>query len=246
MADGQARSHILSDGPEAFAHPLADRSKGLEASTSNGGMNADAARRAMVNRDEDGNLATCARNGPRHIRAPHLIDVVRDDRAVMGTGAMGGPMAWLRTKPVLPHEPEHPRLRGSNALAAQTCPDLAVALAMEPAVSDHLFDPLDQISGRHRSPRTRAAARRGFRPKRAQVTIHACAAQSPDPAHPGNAVGVNGGVKSGHWGGAKVGQFVECALGRVATNQQARSKAHWPSGRLFSCQVEGLAIRARL
>ena len=30
--------------------------------------------------------------------------------------------------------------------------------------------------------------------------------------------GVNGGVKSGHWGGAKVGQFVECALGRVATN----------------------------
>ncbi len=58
--------------------------------------------------------------------------------------------------------------------------------------------------------------------------------------------GVNGGVKSGHWGGAKVGQFVECALGRVATNQQARSKAHWPSGRLFSCQVEGLAIRARL
>ncbi len=57
---------------------------------------------------------------------------------------------------------------------------------------------------------------------------------------------VNGGVKSGHWGGAKVGQFVECALGRVATNQQARSKAHWPSGRLFSCQVEGLAIRARL
>ncbi len=57
---------------------------------------------------------------------------------------------------------------------------------------------------------------------------------------------VNGGVKSGHWGGAKVGQFVECALGRVATNQQARSEAHWPSGRLFSCQVEGLAIRARL
>ncbi|WP_411709831.1 hypothetical protein [Albidovulum salinarum] len=44
---------------------------------------------------------------------------------------------------------------------------------------------------------------------------------------------VNGGVKSCHSGGAKVGQLWACALERAAPIRQARSNAHWPSGQFF-------------
>ena len=58
--------------------------------------------------------------------------------------------------------------------------------------------------------------------------------------------GVNGGVKFGHCGGAKVGQFGASALERAALISQARSKAHWPSGQFCEVHLLAAARRARL
>ena len=57
---------------------------------------------------------------------------------------------------------------------------------------------------------------------------------------------VNGGVKFGHCGGAKVGQFGASALERAALIEQARSKAHWPSGQFCEVHLLAAARRARL
>ena len=111
MADGQASGHVRADRPEAFPHALADRLKRLEARAPRGGMDANAACRAMIDRDKDSDsdLTPCSQKRGGHICAPHLVDTVRDDGPVMGAGTVCWPSAGLRTQPVLAHEPRRTR-----------------------------------------------------------------------------------------------------------------------------------------
>ena len=80
---------------------------------------------------------------------PHIpwpfINVVRDDGSVMSPWPVCRPLTWLRTEPVLAHQPQNPHFRGADALVTQARPHLAIALAMEPAVGDDLSDLPDQI-----------------------------------------------------------------------------------------------------
>ena len=57
---------------------------------------------------------------------------------------------------------------------------------------------------------------------------------------------INGGEKTYHCDGAKVGQFGVFASERAALKQQARSKAHWPSGPFSGDHFPLAARRARL
>ncbi len=123
---------------------------------------------------------------------PHIpwpfVNVVRDDGSVMSPWPVCRPLTWLRTEPVLAHQPQNPHFRGADALVTQARPHLAIALAMEPAVGDDLSDLPDQIGIRHGALWSRAAGRCGLGPGRLQVPVHAGPARTPGPAHPGDAV----------------------------------------------------------
>src|SRR5690554_5701610 len=88
MADGQARSDSFADTAKAFPHALPDRLKRLEAGAAYGCMDADTARRTMIDRDEDRHLLACAEESGCHVGAPHLVNGIRDDRSIMHMWSM--------------------------------------------------------------------------------------------------------------------------------------------------------------
>ncbi len=110
MADDQPCGNVLAGSPEAFPHALADRLKRLEARAPRGGMDANAACRAMIDRDKDSDLTSCSQKHGGHICATHLVDTVRDDGPVMGARTLCWPSAGLRTQPALAHAPQNPHL----------------------------------------------------------------------------------------------------------------------------------------
>ena len=79
--------------PKHSRTPLADRLKRLEARASCGCVDTNAARRAMIDRDKDSDLTSCAQKSCRHIGAPHLINGIRDDCTVMRTRTLGRSLA---------------------------------------------------------------------------------------------------------------------------------------------------------
>jgi len=88
-------------------HALPDRLQGLEAGSPCMRMNADAFGGAMIDRDEYCGLAL-AGDRRRQIGAPHRIDRVRDDGAVViaRPSRRAGPRR--REQVVLAHQPQHP------------------------------------------------------------------------------------------------------------------------------------------
>ena len=64
---------VRADRPEAFPYALADRLKRLEARAPRGGMDANAACRAMIDRDKDSDPTPCSRKRGGHVRAPHPL-----------------------------------------------------------------------------------------------------------------------------------------------------------------------------
>ena len=104
---------------------------------------------AVVDRDEDRGLAL-AGQGRGQIGAPHRVDPLGADRAVVGLRAVRPADPAWRLQAMLAHQAQDAALGGADAGEAQPRPDLAVALAVERAVGQQLADRLDQRLVGHR------------------------------------------------------------------------------------------------
>src|ERR1019366_9656498 len=80
----------------------------------------------------------------RHVRSPHFIDIVGDDRSIMSLG-LGPSGAMRREQAVLPHHPPHAPRAHANAGEAQPRPYLAVAFAVKAGVDDLSADMFRQV-----------------------------------------------------------------------------------------------------
>ena len=92
------------------------------------------------------------------IAAPHRIDPVGRDRAVVGLRATWPAGTLMCQQAVRPHEPKNTTAAGTDASKAQPRPQLAVALAMEGAVRQKLSDRHHQVLIRHGPARAGALA----------------------------------------------------------------------------------------
>ncbi len=102
------------------------------------------------------------RPGGGQVGAPHRVDPVRDDGAVVVARTARVPTRVGAKQVVGAHRRSTPTLGGAHALHAQPCPDLAMAFAVEGAVGQDGADPQEQCGIRHRPDR--AGPRRGIGP----------------------------------------------------------------------------------
>src|SRR3954466_1246987 len=149
-ADREAAGDLLREAAEVPPHPLAERLERLEPVGTVAGVDADALGRAVVGGDEDRGLTLAGDRGGQ-VGAPHHVDRLGDDRAVVGARAArrAGPRRGEQVG--LPHQPQHAPPRGAGTAVAQAGPDLAVALAVEGARGQHRPDRLPEGGGRQRA-----------------------------------------------------------------------------------------------
>ena len=121
MTQLQSTRHTGSDGSEAPMHPLTHRLQGLEAISRPRCMNADDFRVGVFHGDEDIGPAFPDGDRLRHVRSPHFIDLVSDDRPIVRFG-LGASNAMRREQAVLTHHPSHTAGAGANASKAQSRP----------------------------------------------------------------------------------------------------------------------------
>src|SRR5512132_2059647 len=104
VAQLQTTRDALGEGTKAGAHALAERLERLEAGRAVGCVDADTLGRAVVYGDEDRSLPL-AGDGGSEIGAPHLVDPLRSDGAVVGLRAVRPANPARRQRAVLPHQP---------------------------------------------------------------------------------------------------------------------------------------------
>src|SRR3954471_23834386 len=210
VAHGQTAGDRLGEPAEMLPYALADRLQGLEAGGPDMRVNADAFGRAVIDRDEHCGLAF-AGDRRRQVGAPHCINLVRDDGAVVAARPprCTGPRRGKQI--ILPHQPQHPAQRGAGPGMAQSCPHLAVSFAMERAGGKHTPDRRRQRLIRHRAERP--APLRHRRRRGGQVAIHARAGEPPYTADRGHAVWFAGDRRNG----AAHGLRLRRAKGRLAS-----------------------------
>jgi hypothetical protein len=102
-------------------HPLANRLQRLEAVGRSRGMNADDFRIGVFHGNED--IGSAFPDGDRlcHVRSPHFIDLVGDDRPIVQLG-FGASNAMRREQAVLAHHPSDTAVARPNASKAQPRP----------------------------------------------------------------------------------------------------------------------------
>src|SRR6478609_3860079 len=187
----KAGGSAFGEGAETLAHPLPDRLQSLKAISAAAGMKADALGRAVIDGNEHRSLAL-AGHDRRQVGAPHYVDPLGGDLAIMGARAPRPARALMRQQAMLAHEPQDAAAAGADAGEAQPRPQLAVALTVERAVLQELPDLRHQVLVRHRAKRSRSLA-----PHIVQVVAMAVDGRprhAPDPRHPLQAINlVRGG-----------------------------------------------------
>ena len=98
-------------------HPLAHRLQRLEAIGRTRGMNADDFRIGVFHGDE--NIGPTFPDGDRlgHVRSPHFIDLVGDDRSIVRS--LGASNAMRSEQAVLAHHAPHTAGARTNASKSQ-------------------------------------------------------------------------------------------------------------------------------
>src|SRR3954470_4121316 len=185
VAHRQTAGDRLGEPAEMLPYALADRLQGLEAGGPCMRVDADAFGGTMIECDEHRGLAF-ASDRRRQVGAPHRIDRVRDDGAVVIARPPRRADPRRREQIVLAHQPQHPAQRGAGPGMTQSCPDLAVPLAMERAGGKHAADRRRQRLIRHRTERPAPLRRR--RHRGGEMAIHARAGELPYTADRGQAV----------------------------------------------------------
>src|SRR4051812_49679549 len=128
MPHGEAAGARLAEPTEALPHALPDRLQCLEAGSLRMSVDPDTFCGAMINRDEHRRLAF-AGDRRRQIGAPHRVDRVGDDAAVVVAGPAREANPSRRKQVVLWLQPEDPPHRRAGPALPQSPP----ALAMPPA-----------------------------------------------------------------------------------------------------------------
>src|SRR4051812_36291802 len=128
------------------------------------------------------------------IAAPHRIDPIGGDRAVVGPRAARPAGTLVRQQAALAHEPQDPAPAGADAGEAQPRPQLAVALAMEGAVRQKLADRHHQVLVRHGPERAGALALAHL--GGAAVAIDGRPCNAPEVRDPQEAVDLGGGGRN--------------------------------------------------
>lgn len=103
------------EGAETLPHSLFEGFQSLEAAAACGDMNAHAFQGTMIHGKEDSRLAFGGGESCGHIRAPHVVNLVRGDAAIMDSGAGGGSLAVGGQEQVLPHQTQDPSFGGPEA-----------------------------------------------------------------------------------------------------------------------------------
>jgi hypothetical protein len=152
VAQRQTVGHVLAEGAEALAHPLPDRLERLEAIPAAAGVEADALGRAVIDGDEHRGLALASHHRGQ-VGAPHKINAVGGDRAVVGARAARAASTLVRQQTMLARQPQDAAPAGTDAGGAQPCPYLPVALAMKWAGRQKLPNRPHQLLVRHRAER---------------------------------------------------------------------------------------------
>src|SRR5512136_3363913 len=110
-------------------------------------MNANDLRVGMFDGDEHVGLTFVGRDRLRHVRSPHLVDAIGDDRAVVRLGRRRH-SAMRRKQSIFAHYPPHPPRAGANAGDPEPRPYLPVALTMEFRGFDLAADVIGQFGVR--------------------------------------------------------------------------------------------------
>lgn len=100
MAQLSADGDAFDERAEAVAHGLAERLQGLEAGSPMGSMDAEAFAGTVIDQDEEGGLALAGERGGK-VRAPHLVDALGADGAVVRAWSARPAEAMRRLQPVL-------------------------------------------------------------------------------------------------------------------------------------------------
>src|SRR6476661_8688608 len=198
VAELKAGGSAFGEGAETLAHPLPDRLQSLEAISAAAGMKADALGRAVIDGNDCSVTVSAARvsslqgslalagHDRRQVGAPHYVDPLGGDLAIMGARAPRPARALMRQQAMLAHEPQDAAAAGADAGQAQPRPQLAVALAVERAVLHELPDRPHQLFVRHRTERPRSPTLAGLR--LLAMAVDGCPRHVPDSGHPLQAV----------------------------------------------------------
>jgi len=115
VTKGKTAGHVLGKGAEALAHGLPHRLERLEAIGTMAGMNADALRRAVIDGDEHRGL-TLARHDRGQVGAPHRVNSVGGDAAIVSLRSMRRAHTLRRQQDMLAHQPHDAAAAGALAL----------------------------------------------------------------------------------------------------------------------------------
>src|SRR4051812_38128518 len=157
VAELKAGGGALGEGAKMRAHALTNGLERLETIGASAGVEANALGRAVIDGNEHRRLALAGHDRGQ-IAAPHDVDPLGGDRAVVGSRAMRAAGTLMRQQAMLAHEPQDAAPTGADAGEAQPRPQLAVALAVERAVLQELPDLHHQVLIRHGPERARALA----------------------------------------------------------------------------------------
>src|SRR3954447_14890377 len=185
VAQLEAGGDVPGERTEALAHRLPDRLERLEAIGAATGVDADALGRAVVDGDEHRGLAFASRDRGQ-VGAPHQVDPLGGDRAVVGLRAPWPAGALVGQQAVRPHEPQDTAAAGADAGEAQPGPQLAVALAVERAVRQELSDRRCQALVRYGAARPGPLALAGR--QGTSVAVDGSPRHAPDARDPLQAV----------------------------------------------------------
>jgi len=152
----------LAAAAEVTADALAHRLERLEAGGAWRGVDADAVGRAVIDGDEDGDLAL-AGDSRGQVGAPHHVHRLRDDGAVVGARPARRAGSRPGEQAMHAHQPQRPTAGGGHATIPQPRPHLPVPLTMKGAGGEHDPDRRHEVGIRHRPHGARPPRRRGRR-----------------------------------------------------------------------------------
>src|SRR6478735_5748916 len=133
VAELKAGGSAFGEGAETLAHPLPDRLQSLKAISAAAGMKADALGRAVIDGNDCSVTVSAARvsslqgslalagHDRRQVGAPHYVDPLGGDLAIMGARAPRPARALMRQQAMLAHEPQDAAAAGADAGEAQGC-----------------------------------------------------------------------------------------------------------------------------
>src|SRR3954471_5314236 len=121
VAEVKAGGGPLGEGAKMLAHALTNGLERLEAIGASAGVEANALGRAVIDGNEHRRLAF-ASDDAGQVGAPHEIDPLGGDGAVVGSRAMRAAGTLMSKQAMLAHEPQDAAPTGADAGEAQSRP----------------------------------------------------------------------------------------------------------------------------